>query len=247
MTDKIIRSSCFQTGAILDSVQQQLEKPVDQNIFTMLMQKLDSVQTCDNSLLQQQIVSLYGRVVEEFNNYIRNKVNEIARLSLDPSADSSSLRAQIIAFRTLPGVYQENLASLVLLDRQLQNRASLLQEVSVPSILPEEVEDLFELADSIFYERGEKTIHEALNRVPSITRRKLLEELSSFNLSSIEQKKQLLQSLFFFIYQLSGKTLFISHSWKDICAFFREKERVLKKEDPLHSAHKCVALFALRA
>jgi len=240
MSSKTIYTTSFQTEVILDRIRTELKKPVDRKAFSVLMRKLEQAQSrCDNDSLHAEIISLYGRVVEEFHHYVQCTIHDIALLLLDPNNDAAALKKQLLRFRTMDGISREIAESIAALDPLTACRSKTVLA------MPEDIEQLWTLASHIFYEQSPQMIENTLSCLSMQRRKMLLEHMPlAFLTSSHMNKMTALQFLFSFIYKLLGRP--ISATWKpshqEIRSFFKEKEKVCRK-DVMHS----VIPFALPA
>lgn len=222
-----MHTTAFQTKAAIDFVMKQLEKPVNQKSFTELMVYLELAQkNCQDETLNQILISLYGKIVEKYNLYVKKKVQEIAKLSLDPSVSPSSLKRKILQFKNTEGLSKENFDIL----STLRQNPKKLTEFSIPLLFGqkkgslEEIENLFELAAAVYYSDDLKT-RNLLQQLSSKVTDYLLEN-SSFPMHKIP----FLQKLFLLIYQLAEKPPTLPLSEKEIMMFFTERAKIIQED-----------------
>ncbi len=225
-----IETSTFLVQAIITEIKNRIETPVSPKDLHALFKNLSSAQKmCKNERMAEQIVSLYGKVVDAFNKHIEQEISALKQIK-----DVSLLQKKIKSLEQYPGISKTNLTTLSFF-KQSQGKVKKIpgQFLPIQEIPPEEIEEviteIFELSTFIYYEEHEKT-KKALNKISTLAQNRLLKHLSCLRAPLLKDKLSTLQALFATAYELAEKPSSKYPTPQEIKTFFEEKEEILKEE-----------------
>ena len=219
-------------------VESQLQKPISMKAYKCLYLKLEMAQkTCENAALNEKIVTLYGKVLDEYNKHIKTEVREITALAQKSPSNIPFLQKKIKTLKNTSGISMENSEILSQIESSIKktSKMSAPAPIKIEGVLIEEIEALFELASFIYYGEEDKAT-ELQKKLSLSSEKRVFQHLSLLKASNPKDKFTRIQALFVTAHELAGKSLTKYPVAKEIDAFFKERKKIMKK-DPLQNGH----------
>lgn len=220
-------------------VESHLQGPICKKTYRELHLKLEKAQkTCSNDVLNNKIVSLYGQILDQYNNHIKSEVKELTALVQSAYPNKSSLQKKIRTLKNTSGISMENSENLSQIENTIKRSAKtpLPPPIKIEGILIEEVEALFDLASFIYYGEEDRAAEAQKNLLPSSEKR-VFQHLSLLKTAALKDKLTRIQALFVTAHELSGKSLTKYPQANEIDIFFKERKKIMRK-DPHQSGNK---------
>lgn len=218
-------------------VESQLQKPVSKKAYKCLYLKLENAQkTCENTALNDKIVILYGKILDEYNKHIKSEVREITALAQSSQSNIPFLQKKIRNLKNTSGISMENAEILSQIENTIKKSSKPLSltPVKIEGILIEEIEALFELASFIYYGEEDKAT-EAQKKLSPGSEKRVFQHLSLLKTNHSKDNLSKIQALFATAHELAGKSLSKYPLAKELDIFFKERKKIMKKDS--HQNH----------
>ncbi len=240
-----IETSTFLVKAIVSDIKNRIERPIPGKELNIIFNTLERAQKiCAHEKTNQEIITLYGKVVDAFNQHIEEEIQALKKIK-----NKVLLEKKIASLKKSSGISRTNLATLNSLKEKNVKRKKnpktqilFIQDLSLEEA-EETIGELFEIANSLYHSK-KNNIKDSLQNIPKLAENKFLEHVAHLKASAAKNKLLTLQALFATAYELAEKPYFKYPTKQEIKIFFDEKEEIMKNDENSYSHTRSLVRLA---